>query len=158
MSRDHAEDVLAIHGQGISTGNATFETRVPAWEEWDLRHRADCRLVAVRDNMVLGWAALSAVSTRPVYAGVAEVSVYVRAGHRGRGIGRQLLQALIAASEAARIWTLQSSVFPENLGTIRLHQSAGFRMVGRRERIGQMHGQWRDTLLLERRSTIIGCD
>jgi L-amino acid N-acyltransferase YncA len=128
----------------------------PEWPEWDAAHRDDCRLVARRTGQVVGWAALSPVSRRCVYGGVAEVSVYVAESARGQGIGRALLSALIDASEAAGIWTLQAGIFPENEASVRLHKSCGFRVVGRRERIGQLHGVWRDTLLLERRSRHAG--
>jgi L-amino acid N-acyltransferase YncA len=149
-------DVSAIYLQGIATGQATFETAAPEWPAWDAAHRADCRLVARRAGQVVGWAALSPVSGRCVYGGVAEVSVYVAEDARGQGIGRALLLGLIDASEAAGIWTLQAGIFPENEASARLHESCGFRVVGRRERIGQLHGVWRDTLLLERRSRRAG--
>ncbi|MBN1402470.1 MAG: N-acetyltransferase [Anaerolineae bacterium] len=148
--------VCAIYRQGIATGQATFETTVPAWERWDAAHRRDCRLVARNASGVLGWAALGPVSTRPVYAGVAEVSVYVAASVRGRGVGRALLQALVSASEEAGVWTLQASIFPENKASLALHLACGFRQVGYRERIGRMAGVWRDTVLLERRSGTMG--
>jgi phosphinothricin acetyltransferase len=154
----HWPDVLAIYQQGIATGNATFETEAPAWAEWDAGHLSACRLVAQEDGRVLGWTALSPVSRRLAYRGVAEVSVYVAAEARGRGIGTLLLLALIDASEAAGIWTLQASVMADNIATIRLHEKAGFREVGRRERISRLHGRWRDTLLLERRSTRVGTE
>lgn len=145
-------DVRTIYEQGIASGNATFETDLPDWDRWNAAHAVECRFVARDGDHIVGWAALSPVSNRPVYRGVAEVSVYVRADARGRGVGRRLLSALIPCAEAAGYWTLQASVFPENEATIRLHRSLGFREVGRRERIGRHHGQWRDTLLLERRS------
>jgi phosphinothricin acetyltransferase len=149
--------VREIYTQGIQTGNATFEQEAPGWDKWAAGHLADCRIVARgEDGALLGWAALSPVSSRCVYAGVAEVSVYVGAAHRGRGVGAALLAALIADSEQAGIWTLQAGVFPENAASLALHQAAGFRIVGRRERIGQMAGRWRDVLLLERRSQIVG--
>ena len=157
----HWPHVKAIYEQGIATGNATFQTTVPTWEEWNPGHLAHSRLVA-RDagstisGAVLGWAALSPVSGRCVYGGVAEVSVYVASAARGRGVGRQLLAALVAASEAHGIWILQAGIFPENTASIRIHAGAGFREVGRRERIGQLHGVWRDTVLLERRSAVVG--
>jgi L-amino acid N-acyltransferase YncA len=143
--------VLAIYEQGIASG-ATFETEAPDWDRWHAAHAVECRLVARSADEVVGWAALSPVSKRRVYRGVAEVSVYVHAETRGRGIGRMLLNALITCAEAAGYWTLQASVFPENAATVHLHRSLGFREVGRRERIAQLNGKWRDTLLLERRS------
>lgn len=148
--------VRAIYEAGIATGQATFETVAPAWESWDAAHRADCRLVARRDGQVIGWAALSPVSGRCVYGGVAEVSVYVDPAWKGRGIGKTLLQALVTASEEAGLWTLQASIFPENVASVRLHHACGFRTVGTRERLGQQHGRWRDVVLLERRSTVVG--
>ena len=149
--------VKTIYEQGIATGNATFESRAPDWEAWDAAHRPDCRFV-VEDQagQVCGWAALTPVSGRCVYAGVAEVSVYIAESCRGMGIGRLLLSALVEASEQVGLWTLQAGIFPENTGSLALHERAGFRLIGRRERIGQMHGQWRDTVLLERRSTAVG--
>ncbi len=150
--------VRAIYLEGIATNQATFETVAPEWAEWDAAHRPDCRFVAWRGGAVVGWTALSPVSRRPVYSGVAEVSVYVAAAARGVGVGRALLRALIDASEAAGVWTLQAGVFPENEASVALHLACGFRAVGRRERIGRHHGQWRDTLLLERRSQIVHAD
>lgn len=148
--------VAAIYRMGIATGLATFETEVPAWDAWDRSHLAAGRLVARRGNDVLGWAALSPVSGRCVYGGVAEVSIYIADGHRGQGIGRRLLEALIGASEEAGLWTLQATMFPENESSRALHRACGFREVGRRERIGQLGGVWRDTLLMERRSPNVG--
>lgn len=149
--------VKTIYEQGIATRNATFETQAPEWEIWDKAHRPDCRFVAENEaGEVCGWAALTPVSGRCVYAGVAEVSVYVAEAHRGQGIGLTLLERLVQASEAAGLWTLQAGIFPENAGSLSIHEHMGFRMIGRRERIGQMHGQWRDTVLLERRSTVAG--
>ena len=154
--RDWTE-VRAIYESGIATGHATFQTESPSWEVWDRGHLSTCRLVARDDSAgLLGWAALSPVSARPVYAGVAEVSVYVGASARGKGIGRLLLEALIVASEADGRWTLQAGIFPENVASLRLHESCGFRIVGRRERIGLHHGTWRDVILLERRSRRVG--
>jgi phosphinothricin acetyltransferase len=150
--------IRTIYEEGLATGQATFETTAPEWAAWDAGHRPDCRLVARQGNQVIGWAALSPVSRRAVYRGVAEVSVYVAAFARGKGIGRALLHALIEASEAAGIWTLQASIFPENEVSVALHLSCGFRVVGRRERVGQHHGIWRDTLLLERRSSRAGVE
>lgn len=150
------ESVRQIYAEGISTGHATLETRAPSWEEWDLDHAPVPRLVALSGSEVVGWAALSPVSRRPVYRGVAEVSVYVAASSRGQGIGRALLAALVTASESAGYWTLQASILVENAASLTLHGQAGFRAVGRRERIGQRDGVWRDTMLLERRSPAIG--
>jgi len=148
--------VRAIYEEGIATGHATFETAAPEWAKWDAGHRPDCRLVARNNSEVLGWAALSPVSGRCVYAGVAEVSVYVAAAARGQGVGKSLLAALIDAAEQAGIWTLQAGIFPENTGSMALHRAGGFREVGRRERLGQMNGIWRDVALLERRSKVVG--
>lgn len=148
--------VQAIYRDGIATGNATFESAVPGWEEWDRGHLAEPRLVARQDGRPVGWAALSAVSNRRVYAGVAEVSVYIAAPARGNGIGKTLLRALVAESEEAGFWTLQASIFRENVASIALHRACGFREVGYRERIGQMNGVWRDTILMERRSEVVG--
>ena len=149
--------VREIYQQGIDTGQATFETEAPDWEQWNAQHRADCRLVAEEEGQVVGWAALTAVSERCVYGGVAEVSVYVAETAWGRGIGKALLQALIASSEQAGIWTLQAGIFPENRASLALHQSSGFRVFGVRERLGQLFGTWRDVVLLERRSPVVGC-
>lgn len=151
--------VRAIYLEGIASGDATFETDAPAWEEWDAAHATEARLVARDDSgRIVGWAALARVSKRAVYAGVAEHSVYVAADARGLGAGRALLEALIAQAEAAGIWTLVAGIFPENVASLRLHERCGFRLVGRRERIGKMDGRWRDTLLLERRSRVAGAD
>ena len=156
------DEVRAIYLEGIRSGHSTFETAAPAWEKWDEGHLRFARLVA-RDEVgapegqrVLGWAALSAVSKRDVYRGVAEVTVYVAERARGRGIGRALLEALITESEQNGIWTLQASIFPENIASVELHRRCGFREVGRRERIAALHGAWRDTLLFERRSKSVG--
>ena len=148
--------VSDIYAAGIATGNATFETTVPTWDAWDRGHLVEHRLVANFGHEVVGWAALSPVSDRCVYAGVAENSVYIHPDHRGRGVGRLLLEALIASAETAGIWTVQTGIFPENAASVALHERCGFRVVGRRERIGQLHGIWRDTLFLERRSSSIG--
>jgi L-amino acid N-acyltransferase YncA len=148
--------VREIYAEGIATGNATFETEVPEWSKWNGEHHKDCRLLASEGQKVLGWAALSPVSSRPVYAGVAEVSIYVAESARGRGVGKSLLNALIEASQRCGIWTLQAGIFPENVASIRLHNSCGFREVGLRQRIGQSGGIWRDVCLLERRSTTTG--
>jgi L-amino acid N-acyltransferase YncA len=154
MRRRDWPAVAAIYGEGIESGDATFETFVPAWAEWDAGHLDDHRLVATEGNSIVGWAALSPVSGRCVYAGVAEDSVYVSESARGHGVGSALLRALLADSEAAGIWTIQAGVFPENTASLRLHHGCGFRTVGLRERIGRMNGVWRDVLLLERRSRL----
>ena len=145
----------AIYQEGLNTGQATFETTLPSWSEWSAAKRPDCRLVIRRGAEVLGWAALGPVSKRRAYAGVAEVSIYIAEHARGQGVGRMLLVALIQQSETAGIWTLQAVTFPENQASIALHESCGFRQVGRRERIAQLHGHWRDTILLERRSKVV---
>jgi L-amino acid N-acyltransferase YncA len=148
--------VKRIYADGITTGNATFETEIPGWNAWNNGHLASCRFVAMREDEIVGWAALSRVSYRFVYVGVAEVSVYVARNAWGQGIGKTLLHALITESEAAGIWTLQAGIFPENEASIRLHTTCGFRIVGRRERLGQVQGVWRDVMLLERRSAAVG--
>lgn len=150
------EQVRAIYLEGISTRNATFETEAPTWEKWDSSHHPFARLVARANDVVLGWAALSAVSSRRCYAGVAEVSIYVGALHAGRGAGTALLRTTIALSEKHGIWTLQASIFPENLASLALVRKCGFREVGRRERIAKLDGAWRDVVLLERRSKVAG--
>ncbi len=148
--------VRAIYLEGIATGDATFETEAPAWDRWDAAHVPACRLAAIRQGRVVGWAALGHVSSRCVYAGVAEVSVYVAARARGSGVGRRLLESLIEESERQGIWTLQAGIFPENRASVALHERCGFRTVGRRERLGRMGGSWRDVLFLERRSGVVG--
>ena len=148
--------VRAIYAEGIATGHTTFETAVPEWAKWDGAHRKDCRLIAREGDRVLGWAALSPVSSRLVYAGVAEVSIYVAADARRRGVGKVLLKALIEQSESCGVWTLQAGIFPENVASISLHKSCGFREVGLRRRLGQLKGIWRDVVLLERRSSRAG--
>ena len=156
MTERDWEVVREIYLQGIATGNATFEKSVPDWKEWDQRHLSVCRLIALWDEKVVGWSALSRVSSRCVYEGVAEVSIYVASNARGHGIGCTLLSALVEASEQNGIWTLQAGIFPENAASINLHKWAGFRIVGTRERIGFMDGRWRDTVLMERRSAVAG--
>ncbi len=156
MTPADAEIVLGIYRQGIATGDATFETEVPAWEEWDRTHLVHSRIVAEMDSRVVGWAALSPVSDRCVYGGVAEVSVYVASGARGKGIGLALLDALVTSSESEGIWTLQAGLFPENVASVRIQERMGFRVVGVRERLGQLAGVWRDVLLMERRSQVQG--
>jgi phosphinothricin acetyltransferase len=156
LESSHWPEVRRIYEAGLATGQASFETRAPEWEAWNASHLASPRLVAARGGAVAGWAALSPVSARRVYAGVAEVSVYVDATARGCGIGKRLLAELIRRSEAAQIWTLQASIFPENAASCALHVRCGFRLVGRRERIAQHHGVWRDTHVYERRSAVSG--
>jgi phosphinothricin acetyltransferase len=150
--------VAAIYAEGIGTGDATFETEVPTWETWNESRDPRCRIVAERDGVVVGFAAVSPVSKRPAYAGVREVMVYVAAHARGAGIGGTLMRDLVARTEAAGIWTLQASIFPENVASIRAHEREGFRAVGRRERIGRRDGRWRDTVIVERRSASVGLD
>lgn len=161
MMAEHASAVLEIYGYGLDSGDASFETAVPTWSEWDRGHLPDHRFVAVEPdrldgtaggNGVVGWAAASPVSGRCVYAGVVEHSVYVHPDAQGRGVGTALLDALIRSTESAGIWTIESGVFPENTASLALHARAGFRVVGVRERIGRHHGRWRDVVLLERRS------
>ena len=148
--------VAEIYKQGIETGNATFEKEIPTMEKWNSGHLPDCRIVATIDDSVIAWAALTPVSGRCVYAGVAEVSVYVSNKYQGLKIGTQILDKLISESEAGGIWTLQAGIFPENKVSIKLHENLGFRIVGVRKKIGKMDGIWRDTILLERRSKNIG--
>jgi L-amino acid N-acyltransferase YncA len=155
MTDPHAAAVLAIYQAGMDEGNATFETRAPRWDAFSAARLPGHRFVAIAAGQVTGWVAASPVSGRRVYAGVVEHSVYVHPAARGQGTGRALLAALIASTEAAGIWTIQSSVFPENTATVALHRTAGFRVVGTRERIARHHGRWRDTLLLERRSPVL---
>ncbi len=164
MKTQDWDAVRAIYQEGIATGNATFEMDVPEWEDWDQDHLRDCRFVAREEGQIVGWAALSPVSGRCVYAGVAEVSVYVAALARGKGVGKALLRTLVEGSERQGIWMLQAGIFPENEVSIALHKSCGFREVGRRERLGRMRpaaksaagGVWRDVVLMERRSNVVG--
>ena len=149
---EHWHGVARVFAEGIATRNATFETEVPAWEAWDSSHLAEHRFVAIHQREVVGWAAVSAVSGRCCYSGVVENSVYVAEAARGQGVGRRLLEELIASTEAAGIWTIQAGMFPENEGSIRLHEAAGFEKVGTHNRLGKLDGVWRDVLLLERRS------
>jgi L-amino acid N-acyltransferase YncA len=153
---DDWPSVQAIYAEGIATGNATFESEPPAWEEWDSKHLRDARLVAAAGGKVVGWAALTPVSSRCVYSGVAELSIYIAGTARGQGVGRALLGALIVESESKGFWTLQTGIFPENKASLALHEKLGFRKVGRRERIGEMNGRWRDVVLMERRSRVAG--
>lgn len=156
MLPHHWEAVKAIYLQGIATKNATLQTGAPEWEEWDKEHLESLRYVALIESVVAGWAALTPVSGRCVYAGVAEVSVYIHQGYRGKQIGKTLLKHLINESESQNIWTLQSGIFPENSASIALHEKCGFRIVGYREKIGKMNGIWRNIVLMERRSRIVG--
>jgi len=156
MRPEHGAAVLAIYEAGIATGNASFETQTPDWPTWDSKHLPDHRFVALENNTVRGWIAASPTSDRCVYAGVVEESIYIEPLARGRGIGVRLMETLIASTEAAGIWTLQSGVFPENEASLKLHTRCGFRVVGVRERLGQYDGRWRDVLFLERRSTATG--
>ena len=150
--------VRRIYEEGIETGDATFETETPGWESWDANHLGRCRLVAERAGRVGGGAALAPVSGRCVSGGGAEGSVYVCGDARGSGIGLRLLTALVESSERAGLWTLQAGIFPENVASLRIHERAGFRQVGRRERLGRLDGRWRDVLLLERRSPLVGTE
>ncbi|UWY27044.1 GNAT family N-acetyltransferase [Flavobacterium sp. TR2] len=149
------DQVKKIYQQGMDTGNATFQTNAPSWEDWDQSHLKSCRIVMEEDRKIIGWAALTPISSRCVYAGVAEVSVYVDPAHSGKGIGLALLNELVRQSEKEGIWTLQAGIFPENTASLRIHEKAGFRTLGIREKIGKQNGIWRDTVLLERRSSII---
>jgi L-amino acid N-acyltransferase YncA len=153
---DHWPTVKSIYEEGLATGNASFQTSAPSWEEWDAAHLRHSRLVAIINHQIVGWAALTPVSGRCVYAGVAEVSVYIAATSRGLGIGKCLLQALIEESEKNGLWTLQAGIFPENIGSLKIHEKTGFRQLGIREKIGQHNGTWRNTILLERRSATVG--
>ncbi len=148
--------VRSIYEMGIASGIATFEEKPPSWEIWDREHLEDCRIVAVEKDRVVGWVALSRVSTRCVYQGVGEVSVYVHSEFRGHGIGKKLLKALVHSSEEHGIWTLQAGIFPENTASIEIHKKAGFRIVGIREKVGRLNGSWKDVVLMERRSRITG--
>lgn len=158
LTEAHYPDVKAIYLEGIATGHATFQTDAPSWDDWDRSHMVHSRLIAVIENRIAGWAALTPVSSRCVYAGVAEVSVYIAAVYRGKGAGDRLLKALIDHSESNNIWTLQAGIFPENEASLKLHYRNDFRMVGTREKVGKMNDTWRDTVLLERRSKITGTD
>ncbi|WP_262287010.1 GNAT family N-acetyltransferase [Micromonospora sp. MA102] len=156
MTAEDADAVLAIYQAGLDAGDASFEITAPTWPEFDAVRLPDHRFVAVDgDGAVVGWVAVSPTSTRAVYAGVVEHSVYVSPAAQGRGVGRLLLDALIAATEAAGVWTVQSGVFPENAASLALHRRAGFRVVGTRERVGRQHGRWRDVVLVERRSPAV---
>ena len=151
--------VADIYSQGIESGNATFETEVPDWRSWDAARSPECRLVAEAGGEVIGYAALSPVSGRCVYGGVREAMIYIAAAARGRGVGGELLERLVTESEAHGIWTLQAGIFPENAGSIRVFEKAGFRILGTHERLGRFHdGRWRDVVLMERRSGVVGVD
>lgn len=156
MTASDWEQVRSIYLEGIREGNSTFETEAPSPEAWDEAHLQSPRLVMRAEDKILGWAALSPVSKRRVYRGVAEVTVYVTESARGQGVGRALLERLIEDSEQAGIWTLQASIFPENVASVELHLKCGFREVGKRERIASLNGVWRDTILFERRSKLVG--
>jgi phosphinothricin acetyltransferase len=163
MKAEDWTQVRSIYLEGIATGNSTFEAHVPDWEKWDSSHLPGHRLVVREGNRILAWAALSPVSSRCVYSGVAELSLYVAAGHRGKGIGSALLKAIINSTEKAGVWTLQGGIFPENTPSLRLVRRHGFKEIGRRERVGKMTygdlaGTWRDVILVERRSSVIGMD
>jgi L-amino acid N-acyltransferase YncA len=152
LTKEDWPAVKAIYEQGIAGGNATFESKAPSWDDWDRTHLERHRLVALQDGEVVGWAALAPVSERCVYAGVAEDSVYVADSAHGRGVGRVLLENLVARAEGDGIWTIQAGIFPENEVSIELHRRCGFRVVGVRERLGSLRGVWRDVVLMERRS------
>lgn len=158
MQASDWDAVREIYLEGIATRNATFQTDAPSWEQWDASHLQACRLVAERDGEILGWAVLAAISSRPVYRGVAEVSVYIAARARAQGVGRALMQEIVAQSERAGFWTLQAGIFPENHGSVALHLGAGFREVGRREKMGRLGDSWRDVLLFERRRSSNGTE
>lgn len=150
--------VSAIYGLGIATGNATFQQEIPTWEEWNDNHIKSCRILVEKDTQILGWAALSPVSSRDVYKGVAEVSVYIAPPFSGQKVGVSLLQELIGASEKQGFWTLQAGIFPENIASLKIHEQLGFRTIGKREKVGKLKGIWRDTVLMERRSLVTGVD
>lgn len=152
------KSISRIYAEGIATGFATFETEIPTYETWDSAHMETCRIVAVENERILGWAALSPVSNRCVYGGVAEVSIYVDKKARGQGIGKLLMKTLIDQSEKDGLWTLQSGIFPENKGSITLHKQMGFRYIGKHERVGKRNGEWKDNVLFERRSKLVGID
>ena len=152
----HWNEVKRIYEEGIATRNATFESSAPSWNAWDEAHLKNCRFVTLDDGVVTGWAALTPVSGRCVYAGVADISVYVSEAYRGKKIGSMLLQQLIISSEKEGLWTLQAGIFPENKASVALHKRSGFHLIGTRQKIGKMDNVWRDTLLLERRSKTVG--
>ena len=152
---EHYPAVSAIYAEGIATGKATFETKVPSWETWDKSHLKTCRIAVSVEDQIIGWAALSPVSSRCVYSGVAELSIYVAANARGQGVGKLLLNKLILESEANGLWTLQAGIFRNNKASVALHEKCGFRMIGYRERIGKLGDQWMDNVLMERRSKVV---
>lgn len=156
MNVKDSQRILEIYKMGLDTKNATFETEVPSWSDWDLKHHKHSRFVYIDNNTILGWAALTPVSSRKVYAGVAEISVYIDINFLGKGIGSKLMDKVIISSEEQGIWTLFSSIFPENIATIKLHKKFGFRVIGTREKIAKLDNKWRDTTILERRSKKIG--
>jgi L-amino acid N-acyltransferase YncA len=159
LTKGHWQVVKDIYEEGIATGNATFQSSAPTWDEWDNSHAKNSRIIALDDNgEILGWAALTPVSGRCVYAGVGEVSVYVSEKARGKGVGKALLGELIRQSEENGFWTLTAGIFPENEASLKIHKNVGFKVLGVREKIGKMNGQWRDTVLLERRSRLVGID
>ena len=152
------ESVANIYKEGIETGITTFETNVPTFETWDKAHMSTCRFVAESTTEIMGWVALSPVSNRCVYGGVAEISVYISENSRGKSLGKLLLEHVISASEQEGIWTLQSSIFPTNYGSIKIHEATGFRKIGKREHVGKLNGKWVDNVLFERRSSVVGID
>ena len=156
IEAEHYPQVTAIYLQGIATGIATFQTEATDWETWDKGHLPNCRIAAFEGNKMAGWAALSPVSSRCVYAGVAEVSIYIAENFRGKGVGKILLSKLIEESEAAGLWTLQSGIFSDNTVSIKLHVQCGFRIIGYREKIGKKDDDWKDNIIMERRSKIVG--
>jgi L-amino acid N-acyltransferase YncA len=156
IEQENFHQVAEIYKQGLDTGIATFQNDIPDWENWDKNHLPNCRIAAFEGNEMAGWAAITPVSSRCVYAGVGEVSIYIAANFRGKGVGEFLLNQLIKESEQAGLWTLQSGIFAENIGSIKLHQKCGFRQIGYREKIGQKDGVWKDTIFMERRSKIVG--
>ncbi|SIT98199.1 phosphinothricin acetyltransferase [Epilithonimonas bovis DSM 19482] len=158
ITKDNFPEVVEVYKQGLATNIATFQNDLPQWEDWNKGHLDFCRISIYENNKMLGWTALTPVSSRCVYAGVAEVSVYIAQNERGKGIGKILLNELIKQSEANGIWTLQSGIFSENQSSIRLHEKCGFRMVGFREKIGKKNGIWKDNILMEHRSKNIGVD
>ncbi|MFC3041713.1 GNAT family N-acetyltransferase [Virgibacillus xinjiangensis] len=158
MRKEDWNQVKQIYQDGIETGNATFDTEPPDREEWDRKYLQVCRLVAREGNQVIGWAALLPVASKDAFSGVAELSIYLRTGSSGKGVGTKLMDELVKKSESKGFWTLQAGIFLENHGSIRLHEKFGFKMVGVRSRIGKLNGVWRDVLLMERRSTVVGLD
>jgi phosphinothricin acetyltransferase len=158
INKHHYQDIANIYKQGIETGIATFETSVPTWETWNESKLLHSRFVAIENNEILGWVALSKVSNRCVYEGVAEVSIYIAENYRGKGVGKILMENVIKESEANGIWTLQSGMFAENEATIALHKIVGFRIIGYREKIGKLGGVWKDNVIMEKRSKVVGID